>query len=304
MLVLALGACLAAIAAPAAADPAGARYRWRTSCERDFSSFRERAGSQASTDLYNGLLFSTVAGTLRFVGETNKRWSGVNSFDKEIQGAFRFGSSSQRVRSDTASDAWVAFQIAILPAASIGAFYSRTGDCVESYDMFTDAVESLGLALLFAESLKFATGRTRPFESRCDGGFPPSDSDCGTDSRFRSFVSGHATLAGTGAGLACAFAYKREAWGSGPFQKAMPCGLGIAGALTVGTLRVVADRHWATDVLVGLAGGALIGFFDTIGPFDLLTFERKDAAGRTAARGAVLPTAREGGFGLQLVMVY
>ncbi len=36
--------------------------------------------------------------------------------------------------------------------------------------------------------------------------------------------------------------------------------VGLAGAATVGYLRIAADQHYLTDVLVGAAAGSAIGF--------------------------------------------
>ena len=86
--------------------------------------------------------------------------------------------------------------------------------------------------------------------------------------------------------------------------KATPCAVGVATALTAGVLRIVADRHWGSDVLVGFGLGAVVGYFDTWGPFDLLKFETRDARGDISMKGIVLPQATPGQFGARLMMVF
>ena len=117
-------------------------------------------------------------------------------------------------------------------------------------------------------------------------------------------MSGHATLAAAGAGISCRFALERQAFGPTPTARIAPCALGIAAALTAGTLRIASDRHWGSDVLVGFGVGALIGYFDTWGPFEWLKLEKRDAGGKLEASGRVLPFAREGRLGAQWTMVY
>ena len=197
----------------------------------------------------------------------------------------------------------MALSVGVLPMAAMGAQYFRTHDCVETWDMFGDAFESISLALFVTEAIKVASGRERPFGDRC-GDAPPRDARCGGGDRNLSFVGGHSTLAAAGAGISCRFALERKAFGPSPAARIAPCALGIAAALTAGTLRIAADRHWGSDVLVGFGIGALAGYFDTWGPFDWLRLEKRDAGGKLEASGRVLPFAREGRLGAQWTMVY
>ena len=284
---------------------ADASEPWRNPlrCDRSFESGTDWLQSDASLDLYNGIAYLGIAGPLSLAGEAFQRWSAVNELDGNTRSALRLDTVGARRDADLASDAMLGISLAALPAFSILAHQSRTGDCIESYDMLTDFVESLGLTLLITESVKLASGRARPFTRACGPG-PPRDASCSGDDPFRSFISGHASLAATGAGLTCAFSIKREAWGSSRAARAMPCGLGIATALAAGTLRIASDRHWLTDVAIGLLVGGSIGYFDTWGPFDWMKFERRDAQGRTAMRGVLMPSRIEGGYGARLVMVF
>ncbi len=275
----------------------------RRFCRRGFEDLSALARSEASLDLYNGILFAGLAGGLSFGVETDARWSGVNDFDDDLRDGLGFESQRNRNLADRASDAVLGFTIVGMPLASITAELFNTRDCVEAWDMLTDMVESMGLALALTESLKVATGRARPFERQC-GRIDSPNLDCSGDDRFKSFVSGHASVAGTGAGLTCAFSIRRKVWGRSMLAKALPCGLGVAGALATGSLRIAAERHWATDVLTGLAAGAVIGFFDTWGPFDLLRFETRDASGRIERSGFLVPTSHEGRIGFRFSMVF
>ncbi len=302
------GACLllavlAAVtdATPARAEPDEDRSSF-FSCRRQYASVGEAARSKGSIDFYHGLAYFGGAGGIRLWGSPSRRFTGRNEFDKELRGELSFSSTDARKDADLASDLTLAFTAGLLPAATIGASWLRTGDCVEAWEMFGQTVESFGLTVFLTEAVKLAAGRDRPYTERCGGpGRPPSDASCGSGDRHRSFWSGHASLAAAGAGVSCSFAIRRDAWGHSGAARATPCLLGGALALTTGVLRISADRHWGTDVLTGFAVGGVVGYFDMAGPLDLLRFETRDSAGRVSARGVVLPGVVEGRPGLQLI---
>ena len=265
-------------------------------CSRPFSTdslFR----SKASTDLYNGVLWMGGAAAVEFGTTPETRWTRTNSFDDELRSAFRAGSASSREDAATASDVMLGLTVGLMPLVSIGKTLSER-DCHAAYDMATDAVESITLTLFLTEATKAIAGRERPYADKCDGS-PPRDVSCGDD-RKQSFFSGHASLAGAGAGLSCAYAIKRKTWGDGRAAQVMPCALGVGAALATGALRIVADKHWGTDVIVGLTVGATVGYFDTWGPFDLLRFEVQSDDLSWDVRGVVLPYAGNGEIGARL----
>jgi membrane-associated phospholipid phosphatase len=300
-LVLILGAGIAAQASAEAGATPGARPFF--SCDRDYEGFSDLARSEESLDLYHGLAFLGGAGGISLGGSPTRRWSGTNGFDTGIRDELRLGSTSARQDASLASDLSLVFSAALLPMASIGMKFSRDHDCVETWDMFTDAVESFGLTLFITEAVKLGAGRERPYTEECDA-FPPRDAHCGSEDRHRSFFSGHASLAAAGAGLSCSYAFRREAWGTSRTAKVAPCALGVVAAFATGALRVAADQHWTSDVLVGFAVGAVVGSFDTWGPLDLLKFTTRNSKGHVSSKGMILPHARAGRFGAQLVMVF
>ena len=273
-------------------------------CTSFFGGTKGWLRSDANRDLYNGVAWLLAGGIVSEAGQPTRRWSAVNDFDDQARDALRIDSIRGRRRADRASDAFIGVSMVGLPLASIAAHQWRTGDCEESWDMVTDYAESFGLALLASESLKLVSGRRRPFTQEC-GPDPPPDATCFGRDRNSSFVSGHATLVATGAGVTCAFSVKRRAWGESTMARAAPCGAGVGLALATGGLRVAADRHWLTDVLGGFAIGAAIGWFDTWGPFDLLRYEGPlDASGRPERFGFIVPGIVEGGPGLRAAFVF
>ena len=190
----------------------------------------------------------------------------------------------------------------LLPLAAIGKTWSQ-GDCHEAYDMATDALESFGLTVFITEVTKVISGRERPYLQEC-GPTSSGDPRCGDSDRNASFISGHASVAAMGAGLSCSYAIRRRTWGESTAARVVPCALGVAAAITAGFLRVASDSHWGTDVLVGWTVGAMVGYFDTWGPFDLLRFKVESDRHAYGIRGVVLPYAGKGAIGARLAVVF
>lgn len=298
---LVCGLALASNTAHAKSSGSSSRSAFR--CDTRHASFREFARSDASVNVYHGLTWIGGTAAISYGTRPSRRWTGENAFDDGIRSGLRADSMDARRDADTASDFLMGLSVGLIPMAAIGSEFFRTHDCVETWDMFGDAFESMSLALFVSEAIKVAAGRERPFGQRC-GSSPPGDANCSADDRNQAFVSGHATLAAAGAGISCRFALERQAFGPSSTARIAPCALGIAAAVAAGTLRVTADRHWGTDVLVGFGVGALVGYFDTWGPFEWLRMEKRDASGRIQASGRVLPLAREGHLGAQWTMAY
>jgi len=104
---------------------------------------------------------------------------------------------------------------------------------------------------------KVAAGRERPFVEPC--GLDPdyvSSCDAGSDGNA-SFFSGHASESATLAGLLCARHLHRRERGRADLAI---CGAAVAASAATGVLRITADQHWATDVLVGWISGGIFGY--------------------------------------------
>jgi hypothetical protein len=241
------------------------------------------------TDSLNALVWTGGALGIRLGVDQKTHWTSVNSFDDAIRDGFRLGSSSARKDSTTASDVFLIFNSAFLPAAGIA--WTAMGDSeharLESLAMLAEAGEALSLTLFITEATKAISGRERPYVEECDGS--STSGKCDRDARKKSFFSGHASLAAAGAGLACSHSLKRNTWGESTQARLIPCAFGASIAVTTGALRMASDKHWFTDILVGLTVGGLIGYYDTWGPFDLLRFATEPSDGTPPVEGAVLP---------------
>src|SRR5262249_20864885 len=117
--------------------------------------------------------------------------------------------------------------------------------------------ETLVFSLTVHTIMADVVGRERPFGRLCIG--EKADSyECKASGRYRSFYSGHTVMAFTAASLVCETHAALPLYGA-PWD-ATACTTGLLMAAAVGTLRVVADRHYATDVVLGATIGTTAGF--------------------------------------------
>jgi membrane-associated phospholipid phosphatase len=111
-----------------------------------------------------------------------------------------------------------------------------------------------------------AVGRARPYTADCarDGKVRNAAGEilfnsCNTEEDLQSFYSGHSAAVSTMAGLTCVHHQHLPLYGGG-FADLVPCMLMVGAAVMTGVTRVIADRHWASDVVVGWTVGAFSGY--------------------------------------------
>jgi membrane-associated phospholipid phosphatase len=129
-----------------------------------------------------------------------------------------------------------------------------------------DKRAAANLALISAEAFSYTglvtfaalrgAARARPDSTECKR-TSSTPADCPSDTE--SFYSGHSSVSATSAGLVCASHTRMPLWGH-PVADISACGLAISGALLTGATRLVADRHYPSDVLLGLGIGFGIGY--------------------------------------------
>ena len=100
--------------------------------------------------------------------------------------------------------------------------------------------------------------RERPYGRECVTNREYDRSCVGPD-RFRSFYSGHSAFAFTGASLVCIHHAYLPLYGN-DVADAAACGGAMLMATAVATLRIVADKHYFSDVLIGAILGFVSGF--------------------------------------------
>jgi len=275
-------------------------------CKR-WSGFHAPVGNERfgrtllrNSDLLNGVTWIGVGGAIHFGADPTERWDGTNGFDRGIRDGLAASSRSGRDDAGTASDVLLSLTVAapLLADVAVRSLW-MDGDCDQALEITSDWVESLGFIWMLTEATKKIAGRERPYGREC-GSDPGYSGGCSDESRFESFFSGHASMSAGAAALLCKDAIHRNVWGESRLTRSLVCGLGVGASLATGTLRMVADKHWATDVLVGWAVGGLVGWFDLPGPFDLLRF--RYPRNGPDVEGAFLPTVGRDEVGLTLSM--
>ncbi|MGM0531472.1 MAG: phosphatase PAP2 family protein [Bacteroidota bacterium] len=107
-----------------------------------------------------------------------------------------------------------------------------------SFNAFKSIMVSAGITI----SLKYMTGRSRPYTNEGAYAFDPFPKD---QHAFRALPSGHATLAFA---FLTPFAEQYSRW-----LYAIPFSVGLS--------RIYKDQHWTSDVVLGSAIGFLTGYF-------------------------------------------
>jgi membrane-associated phospholipid phosphatase len=174
----------------------------------------------------------------------------------------------------------------VLPVGVLGAQYLlSSGSGVPLSYYAQDAaiiIESTAVAALVNQAVKFAVGRERPFvhvlpEDQKGLTKHPTDNNL-------SFYSGHTNMAFalvTAAGTVSELRGYKNRW--------LIWAVGLPAAASIGLLRMGADRHYLTDVLVGAAAGTIFG----VG-MPLLLHGREEAS---ASRASSMSMNVSGGLG-------
>ena len=121
-------------------------------------------------------------------------------------------------------------------------------------------MQSLGFAGVLSLGAEHAVGRQRPYASDCRPGVTTvRGAACNPLGDNQSFYSGHAAATFTIAGLMCVHHQHFPIYGGG-LPDALACVGMLSVATTTGVLRMVADRHYASDVLTGTFVGLFSGY--------------------------------------------
>jgi membrane-associated phospholipid phosphatase len=182
-------------------------------------------------------------------------WTGPILFDGAARDVFRAGTADGRSNASTGSslaEALLIFYPAIVDAGAVTWLSKGKGDVAGRLALI-DA-EAIVVNALLTGVTQRAVGRERPFAQGCGTGTNPACTSP-TD-RNTSMFSGHTSFAFTGAAVLCVQHSRLDLYGSAdPFV----CPVALLLASTTGILRMVADRHWASDVIAGAAVGSAVG---------------------------------------------
>lgn len=185
---------------------------------------------------------------------SNARWASAGLVDESFEPWVR-ASEDGRARARTASDVFMA-AMAAAPVADIALWQTSDGQSgADAYRLLSSAALAFSIQAFFVTTTKNIARRARPYDGRCR-----EDADargaCDSSSRYRGFISGHTSVAFTGASLLCAFSRLRGQPAGGRAE----CLVGLLAASITGALRIVGEQHYFSDVLAGAVSGFLAGF--------------------------------------------
>ena len=180
------------------------------------------------------------------------RWRGGILFDDVVRDGVRPSSASTRKTYRTIGD-WTYRLSPLIPlvdALVVSTLGHHDKKLALNLAAITfEAYSYSGLASFVATEV---SARARPdTDPHCIG------SNCNVDTQ--SFFSGHTAISATGAGLVCANHTRIPLYGN-VIADAAACVFATTNALVTGTTRVVADRHYASDVITGFGLGFAAGY--------------------------------------------
>jgi hypothetical protein len=186
--------------------------------------------------------------------------SGGMLFDDNVREALRANRLADRYIFRDASDVGLSLAVSWPFAAdALTAAWWYRGSRETAQEMALINLETLAVVGALQGTTNVLVSRERPFGPGCGEGELPSDAiDCKNSFHYRSFFSGHSAFSFTGAALICVHHMENELLG--PPWDALSCAGGYAVAATTATFRVVADVHYASDILLGAAVGTLVGY--------------------------------------------
>lgn len=194
-----------------------------------------------------------------FPSPDRPRFQGGWLFDHAARELLHARSADGERTASTASDVLLAAMIAAPFTSALGYGAPLGPSSVAS--LMGLNLSSLAFTFTVTLGLKVLVARERPYATAaglstyCADRAHRESQVCNTD-RNASFLSGHAAAAFTGAGLICAHS---AVLGQNTSWDALPCGVAMTVAATTAMLRIVSDRHYATDTLAGMALGLTSG---------------------------------------------
>jgi membrane-associated phospholipid phosphatase len=224
-------------------------------------------------------------------------WEGQNFFDDTVRGWLRSGTHSGRYDavkfSDYVSWAGIAYPFVVdLPVV----WFVR-GQPGVMWQMLMMNLEANAVAGLLNNLLFHYTGRGRPNTPDCnaDSSYDPL---CGGIGNNASFPSGHTLTIATAAGLVCVHHRYLPIYGA-DWADNGACIMLSAATVATGISRIVADRHFASDVIMGGAIGFASGYFL---PWALHYRARRPDQPAAPERGVtMIPLASPDSLGLAIV---
>ena len=181
--------------------------------------------------------------------------------DKVTRNALVLGTQSQRKTIADISDiVWPVTQYFPIVDSLFTPLVTDNGNLDVAMQMTLINWQVQGVAFLLTRTSHRIAGRHRPVIYGCkeDASW---DTDCTNDeeSLRASFLSGHASMSFASAGLTCSHHISLPMYGGNAADAAI-CGLTLTSATAVAFMRIMADKHWWSDVIAGSTLGLATGF--------------------------------------------
>jgi membrane-associated phospholipid phosphatase len=188
--------------------------------------------------------------------QSHPHWVGGILFDDAVRNALRVHSASALQTVWAISDGLDAGLVILTVGVDSLAVPALRGAPDVSVQLGLMDAESFAFSSVVGIGLYDSVGRARPSYEDCQRN--PGFVGCDV-SPTASFPSGHTVEAFTSAGVSCANHTHLPIYGSG-FWDALACGRDVVLATGEGMLRIIGDRHYATDVLTAAAIGFGFGY--------------------------------------------
>ena len=182
------------------------------------------------------------------------RWRGGVLFDDAVRSALRLPTDEARARASAVSDALLRSLIVLpllLGVLLAGLLLRRRP--LQAAQLLLCSTLALSLSGIAQGWVSRSVGRERPYVQECEAPVRPAECARSVAAGRVSFYSGHTAATATGASLVWLYV----AWLPRALRRpgqVLRAAAALA-ALATGLLRILADRHYATDVLGGLVAG-------------------------------------------------
>jgi membrane-associated phospholipid phosphatase len=198
-----------------------------------------------------------IALATNIVKPLNTGWQGGILVDDQVR-SIRAPTVDAQLEVRSATDVGLALMTTypILVDSLIVAYWYRGSADVAVQMILIDA-EAFAITGAIEGTANFLSGRQRPYSRDCGNTLASNSIDCATDTRYRSFFSGHTAISFTAASLVCAHHQALDLFESA--WDPVTCATGFALATTIGALRIVGDAHYLSDIVTGAFVGTAVG---------------------------------------------
>jgi membrane-associated phospholipid phosphatase len=196
---------------------------------------------------------------LGFISPPSEPRLSSSPFDEAARDALRLSSRDARRAADDISDITLSLltSYALLVDPIVAAAYSHESPSA-GVQLALVTIETLAITAALEGLLKMVVGRERPYGRGCGVTISEETDDCADNDRFQSYLSGHTSTSFAAAAVSCTAHAQLGIYGT-PGADAVACVSSFAVAGATGLLRIMSDRHFATDVLSGALMGTALG---------------------------------------------